>query len=104
MPTVEWIIPPSLRNNGPHCLLVQVRKLVGDFSSRVPFSLGWVLSDFSHLKTREWSSSLYGVCVVPQWCHKEEVPEHLDGCLWVLLSASRSVPTKVHGMVEVDPH
>ena len=35
---------------------------------------------------------------------EEEVLEHLDGCLWVLLSASHDVPTRVHGMVEVDPH
>ena len=50
MPTAGWIIPPSLRNNGPHCLLVHMRKLVGEFSSRVPLSLGWELSRFSHLK------------------------------------------------------
>ena len=91
MSTVDWIIPPSLKNNGIHCVFVQVRKLVGYFSSRVPFSLHRV-------------SPLYGVSVVPQWCCKEEVPEHLDGCIWVLLSASRYVPTMVHGMVKVDIH
>ena len=46
----SWIIPPSLRNNGLHCVFVQVRKLVGYFSSRVPFSLCRELSGFSHLK------------------------------------------------------
>ena len=50
MPTVCWIIPPSLRNNGLHCVFVQVRKFVGCFSSRVPFSLHGELSSFSHLK------------------------------------------------------
>ena len=32
----------------------------------------------------------------------ETVPEHLEGCFWVLMCASRSAPTMVHGMVEVD--
>ena len=50
MPTPEWIIHPSLRNNGSHCLLVQVRKLVGEFNSRLPLSLCWELSGFIHLK------------------------------------------------------
>ena len=45
-----WITPPSLRNNVLHCVFVQVRKLVGYFSSRVPFSLCGELSIFSHLK------------------------------------------------------
>ena len=45
-----WIIPPSLRNNGLHCVFIQVRKLVGYFSSRVPFSLRGELSSFRHLK------------------------------------------------------
>ena len=52
----------------------------------------------------EFHSSWYGVFIVPQWCRKEVVPEHMDACLWDLLYASRSVPTRVHGMVEVDPH
>ena len=56
------------------------------------------------LETRELSSSLYGVCILPQWCRKEEVPEHLDGCLQVLLFVGRFVPTMVHGMVEVSLH
>ena len=45
-----WIIPPSIRNNGLHCVFVQVRKLVGYFSNRVPSSLHGELSSFSHLK------------------------------------------------------
>ena len=45
-----WIIHPSLRNNGLHFVFVQVRKLVGDFIIRVPFSLCGELSSFSHLK------------------------------------------------------
>ena len=45
-----WIIPPSLRKNGLHCVFVQVRKLVGYFISRVPFSLHGNMSSFSHLK------------------------------------------------------
>ena len=52
MPTAEWIIPPSLRNNGLHCVLVQVMKFVGYFSRKVPFSLCRELSSFSHLKQR----------------------------------------------------
>ena len=44
------IIPPSLRNNGLHCGFIQVRKLVGYFNSRVPFSLRGELPRFSHLK------------------------------------------------------
>ena len=50
IPTVGCIIPPSLRNNGLHCVFVQVRKLIGDFISRVPFSLCEDLSSFSNLK------------------------------------------------------
>ena len=50
LPTTGWIIPPSLRNNGIHCVFVQVRKLVVYFSSRVPFSLCRELYSFSHLK------------------------------------------------------
>ena len=50
MSVVGWIIPPSLRNNGLHCVFVQVRKLVGYFNSRVPFSLHGELSRFIHLK------------------------------------------------------
>ena len=50
IPTSRWIIPPSLRNNGRHCVFVQVGKLVCYFSSRVPFSLHGELSSFSHLK------------------------------------------------------
>ena len=46
----SWIIPPSLRNNGLHCVFVQVRQLVGDFISRVPFSLHGELFNISHLK------------------------------------------------------
>ena len=55
-------------------------------------------------ETREWNSSLYGVFVIPQWCHKEEVPEHMDGCLQVLLSVIHYVPKMVHDMVEVYLH
>ena len=47
---VGWIIPPSLRNNGLHCVFIQVRKLFGYFSSRVPFSLHGELSRFTYLK------------------------------------------------------
>ena len=50
MPTAGWIIPPSLRYNGPHCLLVHMKKLVGEFSSTVALSLCWELPNFSHLK------------------------------------------------------
>ena len=50
MPTAWWIISPSLRNNGIHCVFVQVRKSFGYFSSGVPFSLHGELSFFSHLK------------------------------------------------------
>ena len=50
LPIVGWIIPPSLRNNGLHCIFVQVRKLVGYFSSIVPFSLRRELPNFMHLK------------------------------------------------------
>ena len=46
----HWLIPPSLRNNGLHCVFVQVRKLVIYFSSRVPFSLHGDFSSFRHLK------------------------------------------------------
>ena len=56
------------------------------------------------LERREWSLSLYGIYIVPQWCHKEEVLEHMDGCIWVIFSTSRSVPTMVHGMVKEDLH
>ena len=45
-----WINHPSLKNNGLHCVFVQVRKLVNDFSSRVQFSLHRELSSLSHLK------------------------------------------------------
>ena len=50
LPTTGWIIPPSLRNNGLHCVFIQVRKLVGYFNSRVPFTLHREFSSFSHLK------------------------------------------------------
>ena len=50
MPIAEWIIPLSLTKNGTHCLLIQVRKLVGDLSNRVPMSLCGELSIFSHMK------------------------------------------------------
>ena len=50
MPTIGWIIPPPLRNNGLHCVFVQVKKLVGYFSSRVSFSLREEFSSFIHLK------------------------------------------------------
>ena len=39
IPIAGWIIPPSLRNNSPHCLLIQTRKLVGKSNSRVLFPL-----------------------------------------------------------------
>ena len=104
MPTAGWIVPPSLRNNGINCVFIQVKKLVVYFNSRAPFSLCGDFSMFSHMKQgnkvyscKAYTSSHNGVA-------KEEVPGHLDGCLWFLLSAIHYVPTMVHDMVEVDLH
>ena len=64
----SWIIPPSLRNNGIHCVFIQVRIIVGYFNSRVPFSLCGEMSSFIHLKKGDgfhpcmgYVSSLNGV-------------------------------------------
>ena len=99
--TTSWIIP--LRNNGLHCVFIQVRKLVGYFNSRVPFTLSRKLSNFINLKQGNEIHPCMAYASY-HWYHKEEVPEYVDVCLCILFPASFYVPTMVHGMFKVDLH